>query len=90
MTLNKSYLEAASFNSASHENIQRWPVVFSRVGLCRSYVHLLISKGEFPHPIKLGRRTSGWLESEIDAWLDVRIKLRATTCESNAGGSNHE
>lgn len=83
MTLNKSYLEAASFNSASHENIQRWPVVFSRVGLCRSYVHLLISKGEFPHPIKLGRRASGWLESEIDAWLEERINSREDAPERN-------
>ena len=90
MTLNKSYLEAASFNSASHENIQRWPVVFSRVGLCRSYVHLLVTKGEFPQPIKLGQRASGWLESEIDAWLEDRIKLRATTCGHKTGGAYHE
>jgi prophage regulatory protein len=90
MTLSKSYLEAANFNSTSHVNIQRWPVVFGRVGFCRSYVHLLISKGEFPRPIKLGQRASGWLESEIDSWLEDRIKLRATACENKTGGADHE
>jgi prophage regulatory protein len=89
MTLSKPLHETANFNSTSHVNIQRWPVVFDRVGFCRSYVHLLISKGEFPRPIKLGRRASGWLESEIDSWLEDRIKLRATTCESKAG-ADHE
>jgi prophage regulatory protein len=83
MTLKKPYHEAVSFNSASHENIQRWPVVFGRVGYCRSHVHKLISKGEFPQPIKLGQRASGWLESEIDAWLEERINSREDAPERN-------
>jgi prophage regulatory protein len=53
--------------------ILRWPIVHDKVGLCRSHVHKLVSQGLFPHPIKLGLRSSGWVESEIDRWLEQRI-----------------
>jgi len=55
--------------------IIRWPKVHDKTGLCRSHVHQLISKGEFPVQIKLtpNGRASGWIESEVDAWLEQRI-----------------
>lgn len=55
--------------------IIRWPKVHDKVDLCRSHVHQLISKGEFPSQIKLtaNGRASGWIESEVDAWLEQRI-----------------
>lgn len=33
-------------------------------------------EGTFPKPIKLSEHASGWLESEIYAWLDERIAER--------------
>ena len=39
-------------------------------------VYRLVSIGSFPKPIKLGERGSGWLLSEIDAWLQSRVDLR--------------
>ena len=30
-------------------------------------------QGTFPSPIKLGERSSGWLTSEVDRWLEERI-----------------
>ena len=39
-------------------------------------VYKLASKGTFPKPIKLGERGSGWLTSEIDAWLQSRVDQR--------------
>jgi prophage regulatory protein len=30
----------------------------------------------FPKPIKLGPKAVGWLESEIDAWLESRMASR--------------
>ena len=39
-------------------------------------VYKLVSLGRFPKPIKLGERGSGWLTSEIDAWLQSRVDLR--------------
>ena len=39
-------------------------------------IYKLVSKGRFPKPIKLGERGSGWLTSEIDAWLQSRVDVR--------------
>jgi prophage regulatory protein len=51
--------------------IIRWPKVHDKVGMCRSHVHQLISKGLFPAQIKLtpNGRASGWIESEVNEWL---------------------
>ncbi len=59
--------------SSPENRIIRWPDVKEKTGLCRSYIHLLISEGSFPAQIKLGKRASGWIESEIDQWIDDRI-----------------
>jgi len=39
-------------------------------------VYKLVSLGRFPKPIKLGERGSGWLTTEIDAWLQSRVDVR--------------
>lgn len=41
-------------------------------GLSDKWFYQLISEGRFPKPIKLGR-SSRWLESEVEAWLQQRI-----------------
>lgn len=53
--------------------VLRWPEVAKIVPISRSHAHALAAKGKFPKPIKLGPRASGWLESEINAWLVERI-----------------
>lgn len=54
-------------------NILRLPVVKARTGISRSSVYLKISEGTFPKPINLGVRSVGWLESEINEWIQQRI-----------------
>jgi prophage regulatory protein len=51
--------------------------VKNRTGLSRSTIYLNINRGIFPKPISLGARCVGWLESEIDAWIDMRINSRS-------------
>lgn len=53
--------------------ILRRPAVEEIVGLSRSTIYAMISEGNFPKPIHLGKRAVGWLESSIVDWLNDRL-----------------
>lgn len=53
--------------------ILRLPAVKARTGLSRSTIYLRVSRGTFPEPVRLGGRAVGWLEAEIQGWLQRRI-----------------
>lgn len=55
------------------EKFLRLIEVQRRVPYSRSTIYLKVSRGEFPHPISLGARAVGWLESDIDEWMAQRI-----------------
>ncbi|MDO9052002.1 MAG: AlpA family transcriptional regulator [Methylotenera sp.] len=42
-------------------------------GLSRSTIYAMMKNGTFPKSISLGARAIGWLESDIQAWIDSRI-----------------
>ena len=54
----------------------RLPEVLSRTGYRRSNIYLLMSLGRFPKSIPLGGRAVAWLESEVDEWMESRIRQR--------------
>jgi len=47
--------------------------VINTTGLSGSSIYRMAKEGTFPKPIKLGERSSGWIGSEVDQWLDKRI-----------------
>lgn len=53
--------------------INRLPAVIEKIGLSRSSIYLRMSKGEFPQSISLGDRAIGWLEADIEQWLEDKI-----------------
>lgn len=53
--------------------ILRRPQVQARIGLSRSALYGRIKAGTFPAPISLGGKAVGWIESEIDTWLNAQI-----------------
>ncbi len=55
-------------------SILRLPAVKSRTGLSRSTIYLRISEGRFPKPISLGGRAVGWIEAEVNDWLNQQIE----------------
>jgi prophage regulatory protein len=54
--------------------ILRLPGVKASTGLSRSTIYLRISQGEFPKPVKLGGRAVGWVQTEIQEWLQRQIE----------------
>jgi prophage regulatory protein len=66
--------------------IKRWEATMRRilrrrgveqlVGLGRSQIYSLMETRLFPKQIKLGPRAVGWVEEEIEAWIEERIGER--------------
>ena len=55
-------------------SILRLPTVKARTGLSRSTIYLRVSEGTFPKPVSLGGRAIGWVDSEIQHWLEQQIE----------------
>lgn len=53
--------------------IIRLPEVIQITGLSRSTIYLRMSKGEFPKSISLGERAIGWVQVEVEQWVEQRI-----------------
>jgi len=61
-------------------SILRRKQVEARTGLSRSTIYLRVSEGTFPRPVRLGgRRAVGWIESEIQQWLEQQIEASRKT-----------
>jgi prophage regulatory protein len=54
--------------------ILRLPDVKTSTGLSRSTIYFRMAEGSFPKQIALGPRTVGWLEEEIQEWLERQIQ----------------
>lgn len=54
----------------------RMPEVLDRVGISRPTLYRMISAGKFPKPVRIGERSSGWINREIDAWVEGRVTDR--------------
>jgi prophage regulatory protein len=52
--------------------IIRMPQLIEKTRISRAHIYALLSRGEFPRPIRLGRRAVGWREDDIEAWLASR------------------
>lgn len=54
--------------------ILRRKQVEARLGLSRSFLYSAMAAQTFPRPVQLSRHAVGWLESDINAWLEARIQ----------------
>jgi prophage regulatory protein len=50
--------------------------VMVMIGLARSTIYKYIAEGHFLKQIRLGRRAVGWLLSDIERWLRMKVAER--------------
>jgi prophage regulatory protein len=62
--------------SKRKRSILRLAQVKQRTGRPTSSIYADIAAGTFPAPIPLGPRAVGWIDEEIDAWVEARIAER--------------
>lgn len=71
-------MSSANSNHSS-VRILRLKQVIDRIGLGRSTVYDRLNEGSprydssFPKPFSLGGNAVGWLESEINSWIQERV-----------------
>lgn len=53
--------------------------VLERTGLTRSTTYQMIKANDFPSPVNIGLRAVGWVEDEVDGWIEDRISRRKVT-----------
>lgn len=76
--LNSSSASARSDRRAveptTGQRLIRLREVLSICGKSRSSIYESIKRGEFPSPVKLGGRSSAWVQSEVLEWVAERIR----------------
>ena len=62
--------------TSSPEQLLRIHQVVDRVGLSRASIYAMLGRTppEFPRPVKLSRRAVCWPSSQIESWVQDRIK----------------
>ena len=55
-------------------HIIRLPDVIKMTGLSRSSIYAMMDKKLFPMSLKIGPRAIGWLNSDIQEWIDAKVK----------------
>ena len=54
------------------KRIYRLKELTSLLGVSKETIYYWIRQGNFPVPIKLGKRASGWLGEDILKWIEER------------------
>ncbi|MHA3977425.1 helix-turn-helix transcriptional regulator [Halovulum sp. GXIMD14794] len=48
------------------------PEVEQRTGLSRSSIYEKMRLGEFPRPVRIGKRAVAWRADDVDGWIESR------------------
>jgi prophage regulatory protein len=67
-------MSTPSFQLDQRLQVLRLPQVCRITGLCRSTIYHLEACERFPRRVKVGVRSVGWMEHEIQEWLANRVR----------------
>jgi prophage regulatory protein len=72
------------------KRLLRLPAVLDRTGSNASEIYQQMKLGAFPSPVPIGKRTVGWVEEEIEAWIENRIAVRESFKRKAGPGRGHK
>ena len=58
--------------------------VIEKTSLSRSTIYRLLNLGDFPRQVKLSSRSIGWVEEEIQEWINEKSMQRFDTKSINS------
>lgn len=69
---------AESHNETPEQSLRflRMSQVEEKIGLCKRTIWRKIKAESFPSPVPLGDNSVGFVESEIEEWMQTRIAAR--------------
>ena len=71
-------------------NILRSKLVAEKVGFHPVHIRRLVNAGSFPKPIQLGPKSVGWVEEEVDGWIEERVKERDAKAEATVDNDDQK
>jgi prophage regulatory protein len=66
-----------------NHRVLRLPEVIKKTGLGRTNLYHMTKNGEFPASVSLGAKAMGWIEAEIDTWIEKRMAARQSSPEAS-------
>ena len=69
-------LKSGASQQTADERFIRLQEVMTICGKSRTSIYEAMNKGDFPRAVKLGGRSTAWVKSEIDAWIQQCIQAR--------------
>lgn len=75
---------------ASTRRLIKMPGVMNMVARSKSQIYAEIADGQFPIPVKLGKRSVAWVESEIQEWIEKRIAASRNHGDLILGGQDEK
>ena len=67
-------METESNKEFKYTQIIRLPEVKDRTGLSKTTIYRMVKERQFPSSVNLGGRAVGWVEAEVEAYLNQRIE----------------
>lgn len=62
--------------AAPEQRLLKLRQVMVMTSLARSTIYRYCADNHFPKPIKLGERSVAWIESEVQTWIENKIRQR--------------
>ena len=60
---------------ADRRILRRWEVA-ELIGLSQATLYRMVSRGEFPRPVQISPRCTGWRADEVQEWVSSRPQAK--------------